>query len=83
MNLKTLLQSICFCDACNWKITRFDYSLCVYPLKYKTLNYVFNNFGKYIGSTNVTAYTETTIPKEHIEDIIKIGLSNYFDKHKV
>lgn len=82
MKLKTLLQSICFCDACNWKITRFDYSLCVYPSKYSTLNYMFSYHGNCIGYNTVSARWEKPVPKEHIEYIIKNGLSKYFDVYE-
>lgn len=83
MNLKTLLQSICFCDTCNWKITRIGHSLCVYPSKYSTLNYMFSYHENYIGYTTVSSRWEKSVPKEHIEYIINNGLYNYFDKHKV
>ena len=83
MNLKTLLQSICFCDTCNWKITRFGHSLCIYPSKHSTLNYMFSYHEIYIGHTIVSSRWEKPVPKEHIKYIINNGLSNYFDKYKI
>lgn len=81
MDLKTLLQSICFCDVCNWKIIRMGYLLCIYPSKHSTLNYVFNCNGTCIGCSTVSARWEKPVPKEHIKFIINNGLSNYFDAY--
>jgi len=81
MNLKTLLQSICFCDNCKWHITRIKYYLFIYPSKDNNINYMFNEYGSYIGSTTVKSFDEKTLSKEHIKFIINNGLSNYIDTY--
>ena len=81
MKLKTLLQSICFCDTCGWCITRIRYYLFIYPSKDHNLNYMFNEYGRYVGNTTIKSLDEKTLSKEHIKFIINNGLSNYIDTY--
>lgn len=81
MNLKTLLQAICFCSECNWEVTKSARSFYVYPDNNKPNEerpcYTFTTDGEYAGKESFKSEYEIIITIDQINYLITHGIKEF------
>ena len=83
MNLKTLLQAICFCSECNWEVTYYKgaRSFYVYPDNNKPNEerpcYRFTTDGEYTGKVFYKSTYEITLTTNQINYLITHGIKEF------
>ena len=85
MNLKTLLQAICFCSECNWQVTYYKSarSFYVYPDNNKPNEerpcYRFTTDGEYAGKESYKSTYEITLTTNQINYLITHGIKKFIN----